>query len=244
MFLNRLGICFCLCTCLASGHEACRPGAKTTWSTNPFQLLGSTLQSSARSSFQVLGVSQEPLQRKIAEALAQLPLERAVVVRGLDGLDEVTLSASTQVFFIDRGKDRVTAMAAGRLWTRVGRFERIVCGGTRGERRGNSKHSSWQRGCTSTNRPRQCCGWRLVGRSRTKPSTSHGTLQRCHRLGGCSRDPGKACRTKSIYLTKCFFNRGLFLDVDRFRILCVDGTDHRVARETSIRSVGLRLFAV
>ncbi len=101
--LSRLGICFCYAPALHPAMKHVAQVRRQLGVPTLFNYLG-PLCNPAQASFQVLGVSQEPLQRKIAEALAQLPLERAVVVRGLDGLDEVTLSASTQVFFIDRGK--------------------------------------------------------------------------------------------------------------------------------------------
>ena len=101
--LDELGICFCFAPALHPAMKHVAQVRRQLGVPTLFNYLG-PLCNPAQASFQVLGVSQEPLQRKIAEALAQLPLERAVIVRGLDGLDEVSLSASTQVFLIQSGR--------------------------------------------------------------------------------------------------------------------------------------------
>lgn len=54
---------------------------------------------------QLLGVADPRLFRAIAEALAAIGVDRAMVVHGLDGLDEISLGASTRVAEIERGKD-------------------------------------------------------------------------------------------------------------------------------------------
>lgn len=61
-----------------------------------FNLLG-PLTNPAGAPFQVLGVSSEPGCEKVAQALARLGTRRAWVVRGSDGLDEITLSGKTIV---------------------------------------------------------------------------------------------------------------------------------------------------
>lgn len=61
-----------------------------------FNLLG-PLTNPAGAPFQVLGVSSEPGCEKIASALARLGTKRAWVVRGADGLDEITLTGKTIV---------------------------------------------------------------------------------------------------------------------------------------------------
>jgi anthranilate phosphoribosyltransferase len=68
-----------------------------------FNFLG-PLCNPARAEFQLLGVGKEGLQEKIAAAVAQLPIERGLIVRGLDGMDEVSLSAETRVFHVKAGK--------------------------------------------------------------------------------------------------------------------------------------------
>jgi anthranilate phosphoribosyltransferase len=61
-----------------------------------FNLLG-PLTNPARAPFQVAGVSNEAACEKMARALSRLGTQQAWVVRGEDGLDEITLSGKTIV---------------------------------------------------------------------------------------------------------------------------------------------------
>jgi anthranilate phosphoribosyltransferase len=61
-----------------------------------FNLLG-PLTNPAGAPFQVVGVSNEAAGEKVARALARLGTRRAWVVRGEDGLDEITLAGRTVV---------------------------------------------------------------------------------------------------------------------------------------------------
>jgi anthranilate phosphoribosyltransferase len=62
-----------------------------------FNLLG-PLTNPAGAPFQVIGVASEAGQAKVAQALARLGTRRAWVVRGEDGLDEITLAGRTRVY--------------------------------------------------------------------------------------------------------------------------------------------------
>ncbi|KLU63228.1 anthranilate phosphoribosyltransferase [Peptococcaceae bacterium CEB3] len=68
-----------------------------------FNLLGPLLNP-ARAPFQLLGVSSRTLLPKLAKALQILGVERAIVVVGEDGLDEVSLTAATQAILVERDK--------------------------------------------------------------------------------------------------------------------------------------------
>ena len=108
--LNELGICFCFAPLL---HPAMKHvGAVRRSLTVPtlFNYLG-PLCNPAGAAFQMIGVGKEDLQTKMAAALMQLPIEAAIVVRGEDGMDEVTLSADTHVLHIQRG------MLTQTVWT-------------------------------------------------------------------------------------------------------------------------------
>jgi len=61
-----------------------------------FNLLG-PLTNPARASGQVVGVYSLDLVEKLAEALSMLGLHRALVVHGLDGLDEITITGPTRI---------------------------------------------------------------------------------------------------------------------------------------------------
>jgi anthranilate phosphoribosyltransferase len=61
-----------------------------------FNLLG-PLTNPAHASAQVVGVYSAELVEKLAEALSWLGLRRALVVHGLDGLDEITITGPTRI---------------------------------------------------------------------------------------------------------------------------------------------------
>ncbi len=60
----------------------------------------------ARPRRQLLGVAEPKLLRPVADALAALDVERAMVVHGNDGLDEISLGTSTTVVEVREGKLR------------------------------------------------------------------------------------------------------------------------------------------
>ena len=94
--LAEAGICFCFAPRL---HPAMRHvGAIRRQLGVPtlFNLLG-PLCNPAGATHQVLGTGRAPVQQQLAAALAQLGTHRSVVVRGQDGLDEVTLNNATTV---------------------------------------------------------------------------------------------------------------------------------------------------
>jgi anthranilate phosphoribosyltransferase len=79
-----------------------------------FNWLG-PLTNPAGAPFQVVGVSNEQAQEKVAQALAHLGTQRAWVVRGADGLDEITLDGPTLVY-------EVTAQGIEQLEITPGHF--------------------------------------------------------------------------------------------------------------------------
>lgn len=61
-----------------------------------FNILG-PLTNPANANCQLMGVYDKALTRKVAEALAGLGIERAMVVHSLDGMDEISTAAPTEV---------------------------------------------------------------------------------------------------------------------------------------------------
>ncbi len=53
---------------------------------------------------QVVGVSSIQMMPVLAQSLAELGVERALVVRGQDGLDEITLTGNSDVFEVENGR--------------------------------------------------------------------------------------------------------------------------------------------
>lgn len=97
--LDELGLCFCFAPLL---HPAMRHVANVRRQLGRptiFNVLG-PLTNPASAPYQLLGVGKASVHRKLAEALARLGTRRAAVVHGDDGLDEVTLSAKTNVFIV------------------------------------------------------------------------------------------------------------------------------------------------
>jgi anthranilate phosphoribosyltransferase len=94
--LNKHGICFMFAPLF---HEATarvanvrrQLGLRTT-----FNLLG-PLTNPARAPFQILGVWHPSLLERVASALALLGVDKAWIVHGADGLDEITVADNTFV---------------------------------------------------------------------------------------------------------------------------------------------------
>jgi anthranilate phosphoribosyltransferase len=68
-----------------------------------FNILG-PLTNPAHTSYQVLGVADGSLLRKMGEALLLLGCKRALIVHGEDGIDEFSLSAPTRVCEVRKGE--------------------------------------------------------------------------------------------------------------------------------------------
>jgi len=101
--LDQLGICFCFAPLLHPAMKAVAAVRKELGVPTIFNLLG-PLSNPAGAPFQLLGVGRRNLQPVMAEALALLGIERALVVRGDDGLDEVTIADATTLIEVDSGK--------------------------------------------------------------------------------------------------------------------------------------------
>lgn len=100
--LNEIGICFCFAPLL---HPAMKQVAEVRRSLGVptlFNYLG-PLCNPAGAQSQMIGVGREDLQTKIAAAMLQLPIESAIIVRGADGMDEVTMADATYVHHIAHG---------------------------------------------------------------------------------------------------------------------------------------------
>jgi anthranilate phosphoribosyltransferase len=97
--LDELGICFCFARTFhpAMKHvaevrsELGKQGVRTI-----FNLLG-PLANPAGARLQLLGVGRPELRGKLAAAVARLDTQHALLVSGDDGLDEITLAATTSV---------------------------------------------------------------------------------------------------------------------------------------------------
>ncbi|HEY1785644.1 MAG TPA: anthranilate phosphoribosyltransferase, partial [Pirellulales bacterium] len=101
--LDELGICFCFAPLLHQSMKQVAPIRRQLGIQTIFNLLG-PLANPARAEYQLLGVGKARLRPLLAAALARLGVRRAVVVRGDDGLGEVTLSGPTAVTNVVDGR--------------------------------------------------------------------------------------------------------------------------------------------
>ena len=101
--LNELGICFCFALLLHPAMKHVATVRRSLAVPTLFNYLG-PLCNPAGAAYQIIGVGKEDLQTKMAAALMQLPVDAAIVVRGEDGMDEVSLSADTKVLHVQHGK--------------------------------------------------------------------------------------------------------------------------------------------
>jgi anthranilate phosphoribosyltransferase len=94
--LREVGICFLYAPNLHPAMKQVQTVRRELRMRTMFNLLG-PLTNPACASGQVVGVYSLDLVEKLAEALSMLGLHRALVVHGLDGLDEITITGKTRV---------------------------------------------------------------------------------------------------------------------------------------------------
>src|ERR1700685_505888 len=103
--LKEVGICFLYAPDLHSSMKQVQKVRRELRLRTMFNLLG-PLTNPAHASGQVVGVYALEMVEKVAEALSMLGLHRALVVHGLDGLDEITVTGSTRIAEVRDGRVR------------------------------------------------------------------------------------------------------------------------------------------
>jgi anthranilate phosphoribosyltransferase len=94
--LEEVGIAFLFAPAMHSAIKYVQTARRDLKLRTVFNLLG-PLTNPAHASAQVVGVYSLDLVEKVAEALSMLGVRRALVVHGLDGLDEITITGPTRV---------------------------------------------------------------------------------------------------------------------------------------------------
>ena len=94
--LEEVGMAFLFAPAMHSAMKHVQAARRELRLRTVFNLLG-PLTNPAHASAQVVGVYSAELVEKLAEALSMLGLRRALVVHGLDGLDEITITAPTRI---------------------------------------------------------------------------------------------------------------------------------------------------
>jgi anthranilate phosphoribosyltransferase len=103
--LQEVGLCFLYAPNLHPAMKQVQGIRRELRMRTMFNLLG-PLTNPAKASGQVVGVYSLDLVEKLAEALSMLGLRRALVVHGLDGLDEITITGPTRIAEARQGSVR------------------------------------------------------------------------------------------------------------------------------------------
>ena len=103
--LRETGIAFLFAPAMHSAMKYVQPARRELRLRTVFNLLG-PLTNPAHASAQVVGVYSADLVEKLAEALSELGLRRALVVHGRDGLDEITINGPTKIAEVRDGRVR------------------------------------------------------------------------------------------------------------------------------------------
>lgn len=142
--LEKIGIAFLFAPAMHAAMKYVQPARRELRLRTVFNLLG-PLTNPANASAQVVGVYSESLVEKLAQALAELGLDRALVVHGQDGLDEITISGATKIAELRNRRVRVyqvtpeefglrraplSAISGGDASTNVGIIREILDGAT------------------------------------------------------------------------------------------------------------------
>jgi anthranilate phosphoribosyltransferase len=101
--LTDNGICFMFAPVYHASMKHAAPVRREMGTRTIFNILG-PLANPAGATLQLLGVYNEALMEPLAQALMNLGVRRALVVHGDDGLDEITLTTTTQVYEIRDGR--------------------------------------------------------------------------------------------------------------------------------------------
>jgi anthranilate phosphoribosyltransferase len=103
--LEQVGIAFLFAPAMHSAMKHVQTARRELRLRTVFNLLG-PLTNPAQATAQVVGVYSLDLVDKLAEALSMLGLHRALVVHGLDGLDEITITGPTRIAEVREGTIR------------------------------------------------------------------------------------------------------------------------------------------
>lgn len=101
--LEKTNMCFLWSQMYHSAMKHVAPVRKALGVRTLFNILG-PLANPAGANMQLLGVYSEELVPQLAQVLANLGVERAMVVHGRDGLDEISLTDTTTICEVNYGK--------------------------------------------------------------------------------------------------------------------------------------------
>jgi anthranilate phosphoribosyltransferase len=125
--LDEVGIAFLFAPVMHSAMQYVQSARRQLRLRTVFNLLG-PLTNPAHASAQVVGVYSAALVEKLAEALSMLGLHRALVVHGLDGLDEITITGPTRIAEVRDGMVRTYEITPEEFGMKRGRLDDISGG--------------------------------------------------------------------------------------------------------------------
>lgn len=125
--LEEIGIAFLFAPAMHSAMKYVQPARRELRLRTIFNLLG-PLTNPAGASAQVVGVYSLDLVEKVAEALSRLGVHRALVVHGLDGLDEITVTGPTRIAEVREGRVRTYEITPEEFGIQRARLEDISGG--------------------------------------------------------------------------------------------------------------------
>jgi anthranilate phosphoribosyltransferase len=125
--LAEIGIAFLFAPAMHSAMKHVQTARRELRLRTVFNLLG-PLTNPANASAQVVGVYSVDLVEKLAEALSMLGLRRAMVVHGLDGLDEITITGPTRIAEVNNGSVRTYEVTPEEFGMKRGSLEDISGG--------------------------------------------------------------------------------------------------------------------
>src|SRR6266851_8275623 len=125
--LEEVGIAFLVAPAMHSAMKRVQTARRELRLRTVFNLLG-PLTNPAQASTQVVGVYAADLVEKLAEALSMLGVRRALVVHGVDGLDEITITGPTRIGEVRDGQVRTYEVTPEEFGLKRASLEEIAGG--------------------------------------------------------------------------------------------------------------------
>jgi anthranilate phosphoribosyltransferase len=125
--IEEVGIAFLYAPAVHLAMKYVQPVRRELRLRTVFNLLG-PLTNPAHATCQVVGVYSADLVEELAEALSMLGLQRALVVHGSDGLDEITITGPTRIGEVREAQVHTYEVTPEELGMRRGRLEDISGG--------------------------------------------------------------------------------------------------------------------
>lgn len=125
--INKVGIGFLFAPKFHQAMKFAMPSRKEIGIRTVFNILG-PLTNPANAFAQVLGVFDPELTEMLAKALGNLGIKQAMVVHGMDGLDEISISDKTKVSELKNGKIKTSFIKPENFGIKKGNKEDILGG--------------------------------------------------------------------------------------------------------------------